>query len=169
MSDSEAWKSRNKAAGRRKIKNSEGLWGVWALWEILSDPEEQVQGPEDILPSLLLSKVDELLKARGLDGKTLWDACGVDEQEWAETFLLNSLPTHPSQPADFAPTTAVLGGILSQEILNSVGGREQPKVDNWMVWYGLKGQAPVFRSGAGGEVRAVKTGTGAAVEEAPPQ
>lgn len=64
------------------------------------------------------------------------------------TYIRTHIPlTSTSQPADFAPTTAVLGGVLSQEILNSVGGREAPKVANWMHWYGMKGQAPVFSLG----------------------
>lgn len=41
----------------------------------------------------------------------------------------------------------MLGGVLAQEVLNSEGGREAPKVANWMNWYGLRGQASVFALG----------------------
>lgn len=69
------------------------------------------------------------------------------------TFLVSTIPLGSgTQPADFAPTTAVLGGILAQETLNAVGGREAPKVANWMNWYGLKGQAPVLALGDLGSI-----------------
>ena len=42
---------------------------------------------------------------------------------------------------------------MAQEILNAVGGREVPKVANWLVVYGLKGQAPVFSLGGIEEAR----------------
>lgn len=106
------------------------------------------------------------MKSVKLDVTLLWSAEGIDSQEWAETFLANALPVHSTQPADFAPTTAVLGGILSQEILNSVGGREAPKVANWLAFYGLKGQAPVFSLGGLGAAKSKIEGSAAEVAAA---
>lgn len=121
-----------------------------AIWHLRDNGE--ASGPEDVLPSTLLSTVSDLLSARGLDPDSLWSSPSgsggvLDPQAWAESFLTNAIPLHPAQPADFAATTAVLGGILAQEVLNAVGGREAPKVANWTVFYGLRGQAPIFALG----------------------
>lgn len=35
-------------------------------------------------------------------------------------------------PGELSPTCAVLGGILAQDILNAVGGKEKP-IANWLV------------------------------------
>jgi ubiquitin-like 1-activating enzyme E1 A len=34
---------------------------------------------------------------------------------------------------DFAPTCAVLGGVLAQDILNALGGREAPLVNFFVL------------------------------------
>lgn len=39
---------------------------------------------------------------------------------------------------------------MAQEVLNAAGGRERPKVANWMSWYGRTGQATVVPLGGSG-------------------
>lgn len=134
---------------------------------------DKVAAAADVTPVLLLETINSLLETRGFNAATqLYPHLSPSAEAWASSFLLHALPVHPTQPADFAPTTAVLGGILSQEVLNAVGGRETPKVANWLCWQGLRGAAPVFRIGGVKEKLAVegskdevKTGNGEAKAE----
>lgn len=50
------------------------------------------------------------------------------------------------QSAEFAPTCAIVGGILGQDVLNAVGGKEEP-VRNLLVYEGQTGQARVWGLG----------------------
>lgn len=50
------------------------------------------------------------------------------------------------QSAEFAPTCAVVGGILGQDVLNAVGGKEEP-VRNLFVFEGGTGQGRVWSLG----------------------
>ncbi|CAO1622211.1 unnamed protein product [Sympodiomycopsis kandeliae] len=144
---SKSWqKSKSKSTNRRKLRNSQSLWANFALWSLLAQKEDY-KGPEDILPSTILAAMTTELEKHNLDLTTLFSASDCDADEWIQEYLLNTIPAHTDQPADFAPTTAVLGGILSQEILNAIGNRGQPKVENWMLWDGLAGQGAVFRVG----------------------
>ncbi|CAO1628959.1 unnamed protein product [Jaminaea pallidilutea] len=144
------WKGRSATATKRNLRGSEGIWANLALWQLIQD--KTVLEPKALQsePQLLVDAMEEQLRTRELPVDLFWQSVeGLSTPlEWASTYIRTHIPlTSTSQPADFAPTTAVLGGVLSQEILNSVGGREAPKVANWMHWYGLKGQAPVFSLG----------------------
>lgn len=50
-----------------------------------------------------------------------------------------SLAVADSMPGDFAPTSAIIGGVLAQDMLNALGGREEP-LCNWFTLDGLSGQ-----------------------------
>lgn len=56
--------------------------------------------------------------------------------------------TLSSGPGDFSPTCAVLGGILAQDLLNALGGREEP-LCNWFQLDALGGRGPVHQLAVG--------------------
>ncbi|CAO1625424.1 unnamed protein product [Parajaminaea phylloscopi] len=154
------WKGKSVAATRRALKGSELFWATLAVWDLaysgtMSDPSSL----QDDDGSLLSDRIVQLIQDYGgpSDVTAVWRSLEIqgDPKDWAKNHLRTTLPAASStQPADFAPTTAVLGGILAQEVLNAVGGREAPKVANWMNWYGLRGQAPVFALGGLQSVKA---------------
>ncbi|ORY79992.1 hypothetical protein BCR37DRAFT_403198 [Protomyces lactucae-debilis] len=45
---------------------------------------------------------------------------------------------------ELSPVAAIVGGILSQDVLNVLSKREQP-VDNWFIYNGETGEGPVYR------------------------
>ena len=47
---------------------------------------------------------------------------------------------------EFAPSCAIVGGVLGQDVLNAVGGKEEP-VRNLMVFDGDLGEAGVWALG----------------------
>lgn len=142
-----------------------------ATWHLINNGD--VTTASDLLdgdkaPALLVAAMDDLLSSRALlqtdeeRRAAFWsEVTGPSSApvEWAHAYLHGTIPRPNSvddsssadaaayPPADIAPTCAVLGGIVAQEVLNAAGGRERPKVANWMSWYGRTGQAMVMPLG----------------------
>jgi ubiquitin-like 1-activating enzyme E1 A len=124
-----SWKGLSRPQQRRN-RPSAGLFGVWSLWE-------HIEAQEDVgLPkaSDLMSIAQKIITERGVDPKTIFESQGVD----AETYF-SALETSISQAGEFSPTCAILGGVLSQDVLNALGGREEPLV-NWFQLEGFTGE-----------------------------
>lgn len=75
------------------------------------------------------------MEQRGIDPATL------STNDDAGAFF-DALSLSLSQSGEFSPTCAMLGGVLSQDVLNAIGGREEPLV-NWFQLEGLTGSGPV--------------------------
>lgn len=59
----------------------------------------------------------------------------------AEFYRKFHAATRPDQEiGDFAPTCAVMGGLLGQSILNALGGREEP-IANWLQLDSMEGES----------------------------
>ncbi|PWN33750.1 uncharacterized protein FA14DRAFT_147729 [Meira miltonrushii] len=122
------WKGLPRAQLRRQ-KPSLGYLGVLALWELSGDGK--IPSTEE-----LASTCKSLIEERGLDLKTLL----VSEEDF--TAFIDALSISLSQPGEFSPTCAMVGGVLSQDVLNAIGGREAPLV-NWFQLEGLTGSGQI--------------------------
>lgn len=74
--------------------------------------------------------------SRGVDALSL-----QTEDEWRE-FLPRFLSA--LQAGDFAPTSAVLGGLVAQDVLNALGA-SQPPMANFTYLDGPGGTAVVYK------------------------
>ncbi|POV98554.1 hypothetical protein PSTT_14348 [Puccinia striiformis] len=75
---------------------------------------------------------DQLMESRGID-KSL-----------VPKDLLRQLAL--TSKAEFIPSCAVIGSILSQEVLNALGGKQAP-LSNFLVFDGQKGSADIYALG----------------------
>ncbi|MCO5565710.1 hypothetical protein L7F22_019384 [Adiantum nelumboides] len=123
-----SWKGLPRAQLRRQ-KPSLGYFGVLALWQLSGDGK--VPSTEE-----LASICKSLIEERGLDLKTLL----VSEDDFSA--FIDALVVSLSQPGEFSPTCAMVGGVLSQDVLNAIGGREAPLV-NWFQLEGLTGSGQI--------------------------
>jgi ubiquitin-like 1-activating enzyme E1 A len=125
-----SWKGLTRAQQRRN-RLSPGLFGVWSLWDYIEGQEgEEVASPK---ASKLLEIASQKIQERGIDVKAIFNSQGIDA-----TTYFNALEISITQPGEFSPTCAILGGVLSQDVLNALGGREEPLV-NWFQLEGLTG------------------------------
>ncbi|KDN51318.1 hypothetical protein K437DRAFT_254905 [Tilletiaria anomala UBC 951] len=134
------WKGMNERKLKR-LKLSAGFFGTLALWET---PEAS--------PSELRKRAEVIMEAKGVDPSV---ADGVNDEFYQSLHVAVSSSSTASASdgggggiGDFAPTTAVLGGLLGQAVLNGLGGREEPIV-NWLQLDSLAGQATIHNLGAG--------------------
>lgn len=127
-----AVKSELKHVGKRRLKKvSPMLWGALMVFASQDAPQGQMsadQGGTDELIRL----AREQLPARGL------------EEAEIPTDLLKQLSEVGD--AEFAPTCAIVGSILSQEVLSALGGKEAPMV-NFMVFDGERCSGDIYALG----------------------
>ncbi len=97
-----------------------------------------------VQPEALKHKTIALIKAKGLKPETILSRARANEAV-ADQMFINRAEGVNGKGATLAPVAAVLGGIVSQDILNSIGGRELPVV-NWM-FLTQEGAAEVVRIG----------------------
>ncbi|GAA5875169.1 hypothetical protein JCM16303_005032 [Sporobolomyces ruberrimus] len=120
------------AKGQKKLrmktmKKREVLWAVLATLNL-----ELEQGRDDgerITSESLRKKADEVLPRLGVSPTDLTDPVISRFVELT--------------PHEFAPSCAVLGGVLGQDVLNAVGGKEEP-VRNLMAFDGDLGEGGVW-------------------------
>ncbi|CAH7688416.1 hypothetical protein PPACK8108_LOCUS23383, partial [Phakopsora pachyrhizi] len=116
---------------RRKNKVSSMLWAVLTLFEYQNRHKgkfpSKVEGYDE-----LVEIAKEILKAREIDEKIL----PVD--------LLKRLVE--TSNAEFAPTCSIIGSVLSQEILNSLGAHQSTMV-NMFVFDGQNFSGDIYALG----------------------
>lgn len=114
----------------------------WFIWLALTDLTSRL-GPDasstSITPSALKDRTVALVRGKGLSPET------IVPQEADQLF--EQVVKLGGTGVTLAPVASVLGGILSQDILNSIGGREEPVV-NWLfLAMDASGSANVYRIG----------------------
>ncbi|GAA5870664.1 hypothetical protein JCM8547_005024 [Rhodosporidiobolus lusitaniae] len=121
---------------RKRELNKTGpvLWGTLSLFaaQRALNPSPSQATPTIISEEQLKSAAEELLPQKGVTA----DLLPADE--------LSRLAT--LQDAEFAPSCAIVGGILGQDILNCVGGKEEP-LRNMGFFEGATGQFRVWQMG----------------------
>ncbi|KAL7337037.1 hypothetical protein BJY59DRAFT_751387 [Rhodotorula toruloides] len=140
---------------KREMKRSGAvLWGVLALLLLKTGEEltgpivpfrtalfaaQRAVSPSPSTPSYTTVSESELSSA----AQSLLPKIGVsaDVLPSSEISRLATL-----QSTEFPPTAAIIGGILGQDILNAVGGKEEP-VRNLFVFEGGGGQGKVWALG----------------------
>ncbi|KAE8221188.1 hypothetical protein CF319_g5411 [Tilletia indica] len=130
-----------------RLKLSLGMWTAWAAWELegkTSDPN-QLYSPANLIPSseALHQTVLALLDAKSVNPASVLKPDEAENKAFFQQYCLAR-----SQPGEFSPTAAVLGGILAQDLLNALGGREEP-LCNWFQLDGLTGNGPTHRLNVG--------------------
>lgn len=124
-----SWKGLSRSQLRRQ-KPSLGLFGVLAAWTLNSHGK---QPTADKLKSVCI----DLLLEHGVDQTTV-----LPNSEEERKAYFAALETALSLPGQFSPSCAIVGGVLAQDVLNAVGGREEPLV-NWFQLEGLTASGTV--------------------------
>ncbi|GAA5959120.1 hypothetical protein JCM21900_002564 [Sporobolomyces salmonicolor] len=124
-------KLRAKTKGKREV-----LWGLLALFAAqraaAATATAADAAPAPIAAEDLKKAAQEVLPSMGVDASVLSDEV---------IFRLA-----PLLALEFPPSCAVLGGICGQDVLNAVGGKEEP-VRNLMVFDGERGEGGVWALG----------------------
>ncbi|KAA1078385.1 hypothetical protein PGT21_034328 [Puccinia graminis f. sp. tritici] len=121
----------NHVTPKRVKKVSPLLWASLALFELQS--RHNINYPEgDEHASELINISDKLLETRGIDKSLL-------PQDLLRQLAITSR-------AEFIPSCAVIGSILSQEVLNALGGKQAP-LANFLVFNGEKCAGDIYALG----------------------
>ncbi|SNX82464.1 related to AOS1 - Smt3p activating protein [Melanopsichium pennsylvanicum] len=133
-------------------------WFIWLAFTDLitnssslnQDGENSFRNQNDLFinshltSNALKDRTFELIREKGLEPKMIFGT-QVDEKE-----IENIFQTRLGQGGfgiTLAPVASVLGGMLSQDILNAISGREEPVV-NWLFLHAdASGSASVHRIG----------------------
>ncbi|KAI9610406.1 hypothetical protein H4Q26_006545 [Puccinia striiformis f. sp. tritici PST-130] len=121
----------NHITPKRLKKVSPLLWATLALFELQSKLNI-IYPSKDEHASEFIKVSDQLMESRGID-KSL-----------VPKDLLRQLAL--TSKAEFIPSCAVIGSILSQEVLNALGGKQAP-LSNFLVFDGQKGSADIYALG----------------------
>ncbi|KAK9764779.1 E1 ubiquitin-activating protein aos1 [Basidiobolus ranarum] len=115
----------------RQIKKrvSPVIFGIQVLW--------QFQEKHQRLPKSNENDIKEILDIRNDLLPTISVDISVLDDDFLKTLVLNA-------QADLAPVCAIVGGILSQEILKVLSAKELP-VNNFFLYNGLNGSGLVHR------------------------
>ena len=122
------------------FRASPGLVGIQALWNVNETPESA-----DALQAAIADHATSLMQGKGTKPASVFRR--VDATSFYGEFAQATWEavTHHST-ATFAPTSAILGGILGQAILNALGRREEPIV-NWCIIDAGRGTADIHPVG----------------------
>ena len=125
-----------------------GLWATWALWAWQACAAGQAPPADSAeLARTLEAEAVALCAAKGVDAEQVFERQRVDRNALFVQFARVTFDNvvHGSV-ASFAPTAAILGGLLAQDALNALGRREEP-IANWLVLDAAQGVAPVHAIG----------------------
>ncbi|CAD6910943.1 unnamed protein product [Tilletia controversa] len=130
-----------------RLKLSLGMWTAWAAWEL----EDKISDSNQLYtPGTLITTADTLhhsvlalLEAKCVNPASVLRPSEAENKAFFQQFCLARMG-----PGEFSPTAAVLGGILAQDLLNALGGREEP-LCNWFQLDGLSGNGPTHRLNVG--------------------
>ncbi|PWN49689.1 hypothetical protein IE53DRAFT_317189, partial [Violaceomyces palustris] len=122
---SHSWKGSMNERKMKRLRLNPLLFGIWAYWEwearrAIAEAEVVKGGQEKVAGSDIPSELEQI-------SIQMMEEKGIKSQ----TCILT--------PGSFSPTCAVLGGLLGQDILNAIGGREEPIV-NWFILDGQNGE-----------------------------
>ncbi|WFD19225.1 E1 ubiquitin-activating enzyme [Malassezia caprae] len=131
---------RESLASTWAFRPSPGLIAIQALWDVAETPDSV-----EALQSAITDRAASLMQAKGAKAASVFRR--VDAASFYGEFARASwgAVAHHST-ATFAPTSAILGGILAQAILNALGRREEPIV-NWCILDAGRGTADVHPVG----------------------
>mgnify|MGYP002743801987 CR=1 FL=1 len=115
---------------------SPGLVATLALWSLEGFTEL------DAFQQALEHEAEALMQAKGVKPTTVFRR--TDAKAFYTAF---ARATFQHRRASFAPTSAILGGIVAQSILNALGRREEPIV-NWCILDAFHGTADIHSIGA---------------------
>ncbi|GAA6009755.1 hypothetical protein JCM11491_001087 [Sporobolomyces phaffii] len=119
-----------KKLRKKTLKKREVLWAVLATLKL--EVEQSGEGGRGLITvESLRTKADQVLPQMGVPSSDL------------TTPVIEQVHVFPRRGHEFAPSCAVVGGVLGQDVLNAVGGKEEP-VRNFMVFDGDLGEGGVW-------------------------
>ncbi|CDS00719.1 related to AOS1-Smt3p activating protein [Sporisorium scitamineum] len=105
----------------------------WFIWLSLTDLQSRLSSSNHTDTSIsalaLKNRTTAMIREKGLTPEIVFSQFSADNEEVDRMF--DSVVSNAGTGVALAPVASVVGGILSQDILNSVGGREEPVV-NWL-------------------------------------
>ncbi len=116
---------------KKRLKITPSFFATLAKWHASAASAEELQEA-----SL------QIAERKGFTKELLFPKPELAEPFFAKFHKLESVQ------GDFAPTSAVIGGLLAQDVLNSLGGREEP-IANWLQLDGMEGHGNIIDLGAG--------------------
>jgi len=123
-----SWKNAKPALKKKTLLRMRALFDCLCLLEY--QVKHEGRSPESVDDaSELLQIGQEILPVKGIDASIL---------EESHLQLLASTAS-----TDFSPSCAVLGGVLAQDILNALGGKEAPLV-NFFVFDGETNAGDIY-------------------------
>ena len=104
----------------------------------------QLKGLKDVnaFQEALEREAEALMQAKGVKPTTVFRRTNAKA-----FYTAFARAAFPHRTASFAPTCAILGGIVAQSILNALGRREEPIV-NWCILDAFHGTADIHSIGA---------------------
>ncbi|KAK0561456.1 E1 ubiquitin-activating protein aos1 [Tilletia horrida] len=140
-----SWKSwPPKKVSRLKLRSA-GMWVAWSAWQLeetSTDPSQLYTAANITSTAAALQQtVLSLAADKGVDPTSFLNRSDAETSTYFQQYCLAR-----SVPGEFAPTAAILGGILAQDLLNALGGREEP-LCNWFQYDGSTGAGLTHRLG----------------------
>ncbi|WFD00060.1 E1 ubiquitin-activating enzyme [Malassezia yamatoensis] len=134
--------------GRPIRQHNARLWATWAFWQCQATKDDfSASWSESQLAENLQSTAFALMESKGIDASKVFDRQRKNPTSFFAEFAREIYPQWERQSIAALPTTsAVLGGILAQDLLNTLGQREEPIV-NWLLLDTALGQAPILAIG----------------------
>ncbi|CBQ70483.1 related to AOS1-Smt3p activating protein [Sporisorium reilianum SRZ2] len=106
----------------------------WFIWLALTDLQSRLSlhhTSTAISAEALKDRTTAMIREKGLAPETVYAQFAAGAGDDAVARIFDSVVSVGGTGVALAPVASVVGGVLSQDILNSIGGREEPVV-NWL-------------------------------------
>lgn len=128
------------------FRPSAGLVAAWALWTAIERASDEALNDPTLFQSSLQEASSSLIAAKGANEASVFRR--IDAAAFYKAYASATCPRGRHIPTyAFAPTSAIVGGIVAQSMLNALGRREEPIV-NWCIVDAAHGTADVHACGA---------------------
>ncbi|GAK62978.1 sumo-activating enzyme subunit 1 [Moesziomyces antarcticus] len=118
-------------------------WFAWLALTHLRTSLASDAASTTIAPAALRGRTVAVINEKGLDADMILRSTDAEA-----VFTGMAAMRVDSDGITLAPVAAVLGGVLSQDILNAIGGREEPVVNWMMLSFNATGAATVHKIGS---------------------
>jgi len=136
---------RSSLESRWSFRPSPGLLATWALWSTMDQECANELKDEAAFQGELEKHAQLIMDEHGVKTASVFRR--MDAQAYFASFARATFPIVKGQcDAAFAPTSAILGGIVAQSVLNALGRREEPIV-NWCILDASRGTADIHSIG----------------------
>ena len=139
------WKGVKPRAIKR-LKLSPGFFGTLSHWNGSNSSAEELQASALAIAKEKGVELDHVFQPRPGSSDTTGTGPEAAAKSYFESFY--TAIASGKVKGDFAPTSAIIGGLLAQDVLNTLGGREEP-IANWLQLDGMSGHGTILSLKAG--------------------